>query len=106
MGIIWPPWKGFMWALRAGPTMTEGSFYPEGVKGAERLSFYASRFDTVEVNASFYRFPDRADDRSLEPPSSSGFLTRPSKDTGRSRTATNSSTATMSWKPSSIASPN
>lgn len=35
----------------------EGSFYPEGVKGAERLSFYASRFDTVEVNASFYRFP-------------------------------------------------
>jgi uncharacterized protein YecE (DUF72 family) len=34
-----------------------GPFYPEGVKGPERLSFYAGRFDTVEVNASFYRFP-------------------------------------------------
>jgi uncharacterized protein YecE (DUF72 family) len=34
-----------------------GPFYPEGVKGPQRLSFYATRFDTVEVNASFYRFP-------------------------------------------------
>jgi uncharacterized protein YecE (DUF72 family) len=34
-----------------------GPFYPEGVKGPERLSYYATRFDTVEVNASFYRFP-------------------------------------------------
>lgn len=34
-----------------------GRFYPEEVKGAERLSYYADRFDTVEVNASFYRFP-------------------------------------------------
>ncbi len=35
----------------------EGPFYPEGVRGPERLPFYATRFDTVEVNASFYRFP-------------------------------------------------
>ncbi len=34
-----------------------GPFYPEDVKGAERLSFYAERFDTVEVNATFYRLP-------------------------------------------------
>jgi uncharacterized protein YecE (DUF72 family) len=34
-----------------------GRFYPEDVKGPDRLSYYASRFDTVEVNASFYRFP-------------------------------------------------
>ncbi len=34
-----------------------GPFYPEDVKGPERLSFYAQRFDTVEVNASFYRIP-------------------------------------------------
>jgi uncharacterized protein YecE (DUF72 family) len=27
------------------------------VKGADRLSFYAQKFDTVEVNASFYRTP-------------------------------------------------
>jgi uncharacterized protein YecE (DUF72 family) len=34
-----------------------GRFYPEKVKGPQRLSYYAERFDTVEVNASFYRFP-------------------------------------------------
>lgn len=34
-----------------------GPFYPEEVKGAERLSFYAKKFDTVEVNATFYRNP-------------------------------------------------
>jgi len=34
-----------------------GPFYPLGVTGPERLSFYARQFDTVEVNASFYRFP-------------------------------------------------
>ena len=37
-----------------------GPFYPEDVKGPDRLSFYARRFDTVEVNASFYRIPTRA----------------------------------------------
>ncbi|MFQ6047576.1 MAG: DUF72 domain-containing protein [Gemmatimonadales bacterium] len=36
-----------------------GPFYPENVKGPERLSFYAERFDTVEVNATFYRLPFR-----------------------------------------------
>lgn len=34
-----------------------GAFYPENVKGAERLAFYAEKFDTVEVNATFYRMP-------------------------------------------------
>jgi uncharacterized protein YecE (DUF72 family) len=34
-----------------------GPFYPEDVKGPERLSFYARQFDTVEVNATFYRLP-------------------------------------------------
>jgi len=34
-----------------------GTFYPEDVKGAERLGFYAKRFETVEVNATFYRTP-------------------------------------------------
>jgi uncharacterized protein YecE (DUF72 family) len=34
-----------------------GPFYPHDVKGAERLTFYAGRFPTVEVNATFYRFP-------------------------------------------------
>ena len=32
-----------------------GPFYPKGVRGTDRLAFYAGRFDTVEVNATFYR---------------------------------------------------
>jgi uncharacterized protein YecE (DUF72 family) len=34
-----------------------GPFYPAGVTGAERLAYYATQFDTVEVNATFYRLP-------------------------------------------------
>lgn len=34
-----------------------GRFYPEDISGPDRLLFYAKRFDTVEVNASFYRLP-------------------------------------------------
>ncbi|HYC53585.1 MAG TPA: DUF72 domain-containing protein [Candidatus Binatia bacterium] len=33
------------------------SFYPPGVGKSGHLPFYASRFDTVEINASFYRLP-------------------------------------------------
>jgi uncharacterized protein YecE (DUF72 family) len=32
-------------------------FYPRDVKGSERLTFYATCFNAVEVNATFYRFP-------------------------------------------------
>jgi len=35
----------------------QGKFYPEKVKGAERLNFYSRIFNTVEVNATFYRTP-------------------------------------------------
>jgi uncharacterized protein YecE (DUF72 family) len=34
-----------------------GPFYPEGTRDRERLEFYATRFDTAEINASFYRLP-------------------------------------------------
>ncbi len=34
-------------------------FYPAGLAAADRLAFYAERFSTVEVNASFYRLPKR-----------------------------------------------
>ena len=37
-----------------------GPFYPPEVKGAERLTYYAGQFDTVEVNATFYRLPTEA----------------------------------------------
>lgn len=32
-------------------------FYPQGLKPAERLSFYAERFSCVEVNSTYYRQP-------------------------------------------------
>jgi uncharacterized protein YecE (DUF72 family) len=35
----------------------KGPFYPPKLKDADRLAFYAGRFDTTEINASFYRLP-------------------------------------------------
>lgn len=32
-----------------------GRFYPDGLPATKRLPFYAERFDTVEINATFYR---------------------------------------------------
>jgi uncharacterized protein YecE (DUF72 family) len=34
-----------------------GTFYPSGVPQREYLSYYATRFDTVEVDSTFYRTP-------------------------------------------------
>jgi uncharacterized protein YecE (DUF72 family) len=34
-----------------------GPFYPTDLKTADMLLFYAGRFDTVEINNSFYRLP-------------------------------------------------
>ena len=34
-----------------------GVFYPEGLKNADMLSYYASRFRSVEINYTFRRFP-------------------------------------------------
>src|SRR5438270_8118551 len=34
-----------------------GEFYPADLPAAKRLAFYASRFSTVEINATFYRLP-------------------------------------------------
>jgi uncharacterized protein YecE (DUF72 family) len=35
----------------------EGSFYPEDLPAKERLAFYATRLNTVEINNTFYRTP-------------------------------------------------
>lgn len=37
-----------------------GRFYPEGLPNASWLGHYAGRFGIVEVNASFYRLPERS----------------------------------------------
>jgi uncharacterized protein YecE (DUF72 family) len=35
-------------------------FYPQGVRQAEWLAYYAARLQAVEVNSTFYRLPPRA----------------------------------------------
>lgn len=35
----------------------KGRFYPPRLPADEMLGYYAGRFDTVEINATFYRFP-------------------------------------------------
>jgi uncharacterized protein YecE (DUF72 family) len=42
-GYNYPEWKG--------------SFYPADMKPAHMLPYYAERFSTVEINATFYRMP-------------------------------------------------
>lgn len=37
-----------------------GDFYPADLPLARWLEYYAERFDTVEINNSFYRLPERA----------------------------------------------
>lgn len=34
-------------------------WYPKGVRPAERLRYYAEHFDTVEVDSTYYRLPER-----------------------------------------------
>jgi len=34
-----------------------GPFYPQAVRVKDQLAYYASRFSTAEINASFYRLP-------------------------------------------------
>lgn len=36
-----------------------GRFYPDGLPQRRWLEYYASKFDTVEINATFYRLPKR-----------------------------------------------
>lgn len=35
----------------------EGAFYPAGMESSATLGFYARQFDTVEIDATFYRTP-------------------------------------------------
>jgi len=38
----------------------EGTFYPPGTKPADFLSYYSRRFNSVEVDSTFYRIPSKA----------------------------------------------
>lgn len=37
-----------------------GVFYPKDLKAADRLAFYTRVFNTLEINATFYRLPSQA----------------------------------------------
>ncbi len=43
-GYNYPEWKG--------------SFYPESLAASQMLAYYAERFDSVEINYTFYRMPN------------------------------------------------
>src|SRR6266576_4169897 len=52
----------------------EGSFYPPGMKPADYLSFYATRFNSVEVDSTFYRTPSKATVQGWESKTPKGFI--------------------------------
>lgn len=51
----------------------KGSFYPEKISSREMLRFYAERFDTVEINYTFYHMPTRKTLTSWEEQVPDGF---------------------------------
>ena len=58
-----------------------GKFYPIGTKPEQRLEYYSERFDTVELNASFYHLPRQKtfENWSTKTPDSFAFSTKLSK---------------------------
>jgi uncharacterized protein YecE (DUF72 family) len=38
----------------------KGSFYPEKISAKDMLSYYSERLSTVEINATFYRMPQKS----------------------------------------------
>jgi uncharacterized protein YecE (DUF72 family) len=51
-----------------------GSFYPEGMKPSEYLTYYATRFKTVEIDSTFYRTPSRSTVAGWAAKTPAGFL--------------------------------
>jgi uncharacterized protein YecE (DUF72 family) len=52
----------------------EGSFYPAGMKPADYLTYYATKFDTVEIDSTFYRTPAKAVVQGWADKTPKGFL--------------------------------
>lgn len=52
----------------------QGLWYPAELKASQWFSFYAEHFDTVEINASFYRFPTASACRRWRRQATSGFV--------------------------------
>ncbi|MFN3651909.1 MAG: DUF72 domain-containing protein [Armatimonadota bacterium] len=52
----------------------KGLFYPEGLPVSRWFAFYAERYDTVEINNSFYRLPEAATFEAWRRQAPPGFL--------------------------------
>ena len=64
-GYSYKPWQG------------PGRFYPEGLKQAEFLRYYAKRYETVELDGTWYRLPSEGTVRSWIELTPSRFLFAP-----------------------------
>ena len=51
----------------------ESAFYPAGMKPADYLTYYATKFNTVEVDSTFYRTPSVATVNGWERKTPTGF---------------------------------
>jgi uncharacterized protein YecE (DUF72 family) len=51
-----------------------GPFYPQSIKGSDRLAYYAEQFDTVELNVTFYRMPSASAFRGWRDAVPDGFV--------------------------------
>lgn len=52
----------------------EDAVYPPGIKPADYLTFYATRFNSVEVDSTFYRTPSKATVQGWDAKTPPGFL--------------------------------
>jgi len=51
-----------------------GAFYPPGLPAGEQLAYYATRYDTVEADVTYYRVPDARLVRGWEARTPQGFV--------------------------------
>src|SRR5271170_5434697 len=52
----------------------EGSFYPAGMKPADYLTYYSTKFDTVEIDSTYYRTPTASTVRGWAAKVPDGFI--------------------------------
>lgn len=51
-----------------------GAFYPEGLPARQHLQFYTTHFNTVEINATFYRLPTEKGAQAWHDSAAVGFI--------------------------------
>ncbi|MEJ2058510.1 MAG: DUF72 domain-containing protein [Desulfofustis sp.] len=68
--------KGDLWVGTSGWSYDhwDGTFYPEDVSSKERLKYYATKFDTAEINNSFYQLPKEDTLEQWKKTAGSGFV--------------------------------